>query len=100
MEEKKIERELMSQEEFEKYINNGLMYLNLKTYGNLNIVRSVRRAIRRNRLTSEGMGIPRRPFNNRGNSSKRKGVHSRSMNELKKNIYEQFVQYRKRKLEG
>lgn len=29
----------------------------------------------------------RRPFNNRVNTSRRAGVHSRTMNEYKKNIY-------------
>ena len=34
-----------------------------------------------------GTILPKRPFNNRANTSKRKGVHSRVMNEQKKEAY-------------
>lgn len=88
-----VERELMPQEEFEKYIkdNSGL-----KTFEAVGRYKSVRRAIKRNQVTGEGFLIPRRPFNNRANTSKKKKAHSRSVNEYKKNIYEQLIKYYKR----
>lgn len=88
-----VERELMPQEEFEKYIkdNSGL-----KTFEAVGRYKSVRRAIKRNHVTREGFLIPRRPFNNRANTSKKKKAHSRSVNEYKKNIYGQLIKYYKR----
>ena len=50
--------------------------------------RSVKRAMRRGHVTSFGMIVSRRPFNNRANTSKRKGVHSRFVNQIKKRDYE------------
>lgn len=49
--------------------------------------KSVARAIRRGDVTKYGTIAPKRPFNNRANSSRRAGVNSRTMNEHKKNIY-------------
>ena len=95
-EQKKIERDLMSQEEFEDYISKGIIVLHLITYDGVHRFKSVRRAMRRGHMTSEGIIMPRRPFNNRANTSKRKGVHSRSINELKKKIYGQLKQYQRR----
>lgn len=95
-EQKKIERALMSQEEFENYISKGIIVLHLITYDGVHRFKSVRRAMRRGHMTSEGIVMPRRPFNNRANTSKRKGVHSRSTNELKKKIYGQLKQYQRR----
>lgn len=96
MEEQKIERSLMSQEEFEDYISKGIMVLHLITYDGVHKFKSIRRAIGRGHVTTEGIIIPRRPFNNRANTSKRKGVHSRGTNELKKKIYGQLKQYQRR----
>lgn len=95
-EQKKIERDLTSQEEFENYISKGIIVLHLITYDGVHRFKSVRRAMRRGHMTSEGIVMPRRPFNNRANTSKRKGVHSRSTNELKKKIYGQLKQYQRR----
>lgn len=55
--------------------------------------RSINRAYKRNHVTVNGMLIPQRPFNNRANTSTRKGVHSRVLNELKKKYYGQILQY-------
>ena len=96
MEEQKIERSLMSQEEFEDYISKGIIVLHLITYDGVHRFKSIRRAMRRGHVTAEGIVMPRRPFNNRVNTSKRKGVHSRSTNELKKKIYGQLKQYQRR----
>lgn len=49
--------------------------------------KSVARAMRRGNVTKFGTLIPKRPFNNRANTSTREDVHSRVMNEIKKNIY-------------
>lgn len=49
--------------------------------------KSVARAIRRGDVTKYGTITPKRPFNNRANSSRRASVNSRTMNEYKKNIY-------------
>lgn len=95
-EQKKIERDLMSQEEFENYIAEGIMVLHLVTYDAVHNFKSVRRAIRRGHVTTEGYIIPRRPFHNKANTCKRKGRHSRSMNELKKRIYAELKQYQGR----
>ena len=95
-EQKKIERGLMSQEEFEDYISRGIIVLHLITYDGVHRFKSIRRAMRRGHVTTEGIIMPRRPFNNKANTSKRKGVHSRSTNELKKRIYGQFKQYQRR----
>ena len=95
-EQKKIERDLMSQEEFEDYISRGIIVLHLITYDGVHRFKSIRRAMRRGHVTTEGMIMPRRPFNNKANTSKRNGVHSRSTNELKKKIYGQFKQHQRR----
>lgn len=95
-EQKKIERDLMSQEEFEDYISKGIIVLHLITYGGVHRFKSIRRAMRRGYVTTEGIVMPRRPFNNRANTSKRKEAHSRSTNELKKEIYGQLKQYQRR----
>lgn len=90
---KKIEKDLIDQEEFEDYMNSvsnhGLSMASGK-------FKSVKRALKRGHITPRGTIIPKRPFNNRPNKSKRKGIHSRTMNEIQKEIYEQYRQYRNR----
>lgn len=95
-EQKKIERDLMSQEEFENYIEDNKV-LHLVTYEAVNKFKSIRRAIKRSNVTSTGYIIPKRPFHNRANTCKRKGKHSRPMNELKKRIYAELKQYQQRR---
>lgn len=90
MEENKIQRDLMSQEEFEDYLSKGSHLVNFMAISKF---KSVKRAIRRGHITSSGIIAPRRPFNNRANTSKRKHIHSRVTNEIKKQIYEQYRQY-------
>ena len=51
-------------------------------------VKSIRRSIKRGKISMIGTFLPKRPFNNRANTSKRKGVHSRVRNEQKKEAYE------------
>lgn len=78
----------MSNEGFKKYLEaNKNRPLNLMSYIATQRFKSVRRAIRRGNVNMFGTILPDRPFNNRGNTSSRKGKHSRSTNELKKRIY-------------
>lgn len=95
LEENKVQRELMSEEEFEEHIHNRIMPLHLVTYEAVRKYKSVRRAIRRGHVTSEGIIMPSRPFNNKKNSCKR-GKHSRPMNEEKKRVYASIKDYRRR----
>lgn len=74
------ERELMSQEEFEKYIGVG----QLRVFDAARRFKSVRRAIRRGHVSPLGEVYPRRPFNNR------KPTPGREFNEDRKDIYEQI----------
>lgn len=47
--------------------------------------KSAARAIRRGGVAKYGTITPKRPFNNRANTSRRAGVNSRTMNEYKQN---------------
>lgn len=93
-----VERALMSEEEFKKYLGNKADIvenpltetLNLRDYRAVDKFKSIRRAIRRGLVSPSGTICPKRPFNNRANTSRRKGHHSRVMNEVKKSIYEQL----------
>ena len=69
---------------------NKMDKLNLVYYNVISEFKSVRRAIRRGNISPIGLSVLNRPFNNRGNTSKRTNIHSRSMNEYKKRLYEQF----------
>ena len=90
MEENKVERPLMSQDEFEKHVHSNK---SLKTFESVKRFKSVNRAIKKGHVTYWGTLIPKRPFNNRANSSNRIGIHSRKTNEEKKQIYEQIKGY-------
>lgn len=61
--------------------------IKLMSYLGVDRFKSIRRAIRRGNVNMFGTILPDRPFNNRGNTSNRKGIHSRVMNEYKKLIY-------------
>ena len=76
----KEERELMSQEEFEKYIGAG----QLRVFNAVGKFKSVKRAMRRGHVSPIGEVYPKRPFNNR------KPTSGRKFNEDRKEIYEQF----------
>ncbi len=69
---------------------------NLQYFAAINKFKSVRRAIRRGNVTEEGIIMPKKPFNNRANTSKRKRVHSRTFNQQKKSIYAELSRYGKR----
>ena len=97
---KKVERPLMSEEEFKNYMEKnkvdivGDFYekgiLHLRTYEAVGKFKSIRRAIKRGHVSIDGVIFPKRPFNNKANTCKRKGHHSRAINERKKMIYEQL----------
>lgn len=60
---------------------------NLAIFEAVSKYKSVARAMRRGDVTKFGTLVPKRPFNNRANTSTRKGIHSRVVNETKKDIY-------------
>ena len=92
MEEEKVKQEegnTMSPEQKEQWIKflqeRKDNLLKLIQFGK---VRRIGRALKRNRITPIGTLKPSRPFNNRANTSDRRGVHSRVFNEYKKKLYE------------
>lgn len=68
-------------------VNNPDMDLHIVIYDAVNKFKSIRRAQRRGNVTRYGTIAPKRPFNNRANTSDRKDKHSRGINEYKKRIY-------------
>lgn len=98
-EQKLVERPLMSEGEFEDYMEKnrvdivGDFYergiLHLRTYEAVSRFKSVRRAIRRGYISLDGVIYTKRPFNN---AKHKKG----SLNDEKKRIYEQ-LKHRQRK---
>ena len=62
----------------------------LKHFLDIVLFFDIRRAIRRGHVSAFGQIYPRRPFNNRANTSNRKGIHSRVHNELCKKIYAEY----------
>jgi hypothetical protein len=87
MEEQKKEIPLMKEEEFKDYLIDNR---SLKSFNAVSKFKSVKRAIRRGHMSAFGQIYPRRPFNNRANTSSRKGIHSRVHNELCKKIYAEY----------
>lgn len=83
-----IERDLMSNEEFEDYLKDNLSTnLNLHTFEAVNKFKSVRRAIRRGHVSPDGVIYPKRPFNNAKHGKN-------SINDKKKRIYEQLKRHK------
>lgn len=80
MKEEKIERPVMTEEEFKEYIKAG----SLRIFEAVRKFRSVKRAMRRGHVSPIGEPYPNRPFNNR------KPTPGRSFNEKKKLIYGRF----------
>ena len=79
-----VERPLMDEDEFTDYLSKNRPML---SFEGVEKFKSIRRAIRRGLISQSGIIFPKRPFNNRGNTSKRKNAQSREMNERKKMIY-------------
>lgn len=98
-EQKLVERPLMGEEEFKDYLKDNRVdivkdfyednILHLRTYEAVKRFKSVRRAIKRGRVSLDGVIYPKRPFNN---AKHKKG----SLNDEKKRIYEQ-LKHRQRK---
>lgn len=61
MKEEKIERPVMTEEEFKEYIKAG----SLRIFEAVRKFRSVKRAMRRGHVSPIGEPYPNRPFNNR-----------------------------------
>lgn len=97
-EQKLVERPLMGEEEFKKYLEDNNVdivkdfyennILHLRTYEAVKRFKSVRRAIRRGHVSLDGFIYPKRPFNN---AKHKKG----SLNDKKKRIYEQLKHTRR-----
>ena len=87
LEQKKKEASaLLSEEEFKEELDKmALKARHLENIGQF--YKSPSRAIRRGNATMYGDVCPKRPFNNKKNSCKRKGKHSSQLNFDKKNIY-------------
>lgn len=83
MEENIKERELMDESEFEDYIHKDNSY----NPAALRRFKSTKRAIKRGLLLPNGMIVPKRPYHNRANTSKRKHTDSREDNTIKKYMY-------------
>lgn len=87
-EKKAVERPLMNEREFKEYMEKNRVLL---TFEAVRKFKSVNRAIKRGHVSLHGVIYPKRPFNNRANTSRRKGHHSRVVNEKKKVIYGQIM---------
>lgn len=70
-----------------KYDPRVLYNIMMSLFAAAKRVKSIRRSIKRGKISMVGAILPKRPFNNRASTSKRKGVHSRVMNEQKKKAY-------------
>ena len=80
--EEKIERPVMTEDEFREYIKAG----SLRLFEAVRRFKSVKRAMRRGHVSPIGEPYPNRPFNNR------KPTKGRSINEKKKVIYARLKQ--------
>ena len=85
------EKRELTEEEKKQWIN----FLKVRRENLLRLVangkvRSINRAMKRDRILPNGILKWSRPFNNRANTSTRKGVHSRVSNEERRRFYETF----------
>lgn len=78
--EEKIERPIMTEEEFKEYIKAG----SLRLFDAVKKFKSVKRAIKRGHVSPIGEIYPKRPFNNS------KPTPGRRFNEKKKLIYDRL----------
>ncbi len=63
----------------------------IKSFEGIRKFKSIGRAYRRGHLTSLGVVVPKRHYHNKKNTCKRKGHHSRSFNEFKKQMYAEYL---------
>lgn len=73
---------VISMEEFKKDLKNRLI-----TFEAVKRFKAINRAIKRGLVSPFGELYPKRPFNNRKNTCRRKNADSRETNTLKKTIY-------------
>ena len=73
---------VVSIEEFKKDLKNRLT-----TFEAVKRFKSINRAIKRGLVSPFGELYPKKPFNNRKNTCRRKNADSRETNTLKKTIY-------------
>lgn len=73
---------VISMEDFKKDLKNRLI-----TFEAVKRFKSINRAIKRGLVSPFGELYPKRPFNNRKNTCRRKNADSRETNTLKKTIY-------------
>lgn len=85
-EENKYTQPIPEEEFVKRLINRNT----LMTFEAIKVFKSLSRAMRRGHVMPNGVIAPTRPFHNKANTSKRKGVHSRKFNEEKKKIYGQL----------
>ena len=82
----------MTEEEFKRYLAT---HLNLKIFTGVSRFKSIKRAFKRGHVSPYGEVYPRRPFNNRANTSNRSNKHSRTTNQLRKQIYGELTKYKR-----
>lgn len=80
--EEKIERPIMTEDEFKEYIKAG----SLRLFDAVRKFKSVKRAMRRGHVSLIGEVLPRRPYNNR------KPTKGRYLNKTKRVIYARLKQ--------
>ena len=85
--------EVLKQFSEQEKLKDSFMPMYMNIIHAIGKVKSIRRAFKRNRISQYGLLVSHRPFNNRKNTSKRKGADSRFITTLKKRDYE----YAKRK---
>ena len=85
------EKKELTEEEKKQWIN----FLKVRRENLLRLVasgkvRSINRAMKRGKILPNGILKWSRPFNNRANTSTRKGIYSRVSNEERRRFYETF----------
>ena len=90
LEENKVQRELMSEEEFKEYIHNRIMPLHLATYEAVRKCKSVRRAIRRGCVMKKSIKVINRlelDMKTKNGKMISLEIYSRNIFEIKKGPY-------------
>lgn len=77
----------VSEREFTNELNDHNTIIDFRVTSKF---KSINRAIKRGHVSPNGELYPKRPFNNRCNTSSVKNHHSRQLNENKKKIYFKF----------
>jgi hypothetical protein len=86
------EQELLSVDDFARYLETNRTWV---VFDGVQKFKSIRRAVKRGHMDITGRIYPDKPYNNRKNTSTRRGVESRVTNTLKKQIYGELIKHRK-----